>query len=131
MTLFADYFKPETVFSMENPFLKSAEAAHRLVFDAFERTARAQLRFADDLLTLNRDRFELMYAGKSFSETLDAQQDLVAEFGKRAVDYAGDLREVAASVFGQASEAAMDAANDLGAGPERKPTATKTKKKAA
>ena len=131
MTQFEDYFKPETVFSMDNPFLKSAQAAHRLLFDTIERTARAQLRFAEDLLDLNRDRFELLYAGKSFSETFDAQQDLVAEFGKRAVDYAGDLREAAESMFGRASEAAMDAANDLGAEPKPKASAPKAKKKVA
>jgi hypothetical protein len=131
MTQFTDYFKPETVFSMENPFLRSARAAHRLMFDTFDKTARAQLRFAEDLLDLNRDRFELLYAGKSFSETFDAQQELVADFGKRAADYAGDLREAAESVFGRASEAAVDAANDLGAGAKPKSAATRSKKKAA
>ena len=131
MTQLSDYFKPETLFSMENPLLKSAEAAHRLMFDTFDRTARAQLRFAEDLLDLNRDRFELLYAGKSFSETLDAQQELIAELGKRTVDLAGDLREAATSMFGRASDAAMDAANDLGASPKRKSAPAKTKKKAA
>ena len=128
MTQFTDFFKPEVLFSRENPILKSAETVHRLAFDTFDQAARAQLRLADSMLDLNRERFELLYAGKSFTETLDAQQELMAEFGKCAVDYAGDLREAATSMFGQASDAALDAANDLAAKPE---AASAKKKKAA
>ena len=120
MTQFTDYFKPEVLLSKENPLLKSAEAMHRLAFDTFDKAARAQLRFADNMLDLNRERFELLYAGKSFTEALDAHQDLMADFGKHAVDYAGDLREAATSMFGRAADAALDAANDLGAAPKRK-----------
>ena len=130
MTQFTDYFKPEVLLSRENPFLKTAAAAHRAVFDTLDKAARVQLAFAEDLLDLNRERFELLYAGKSFTETLDAQQDLLMEMGKRSVRYAGDLQDIATSLGTGLKGAAADAANEAAAGAGRKAGASKSKKAA-
>jgi hypothetical protein len=82
---------------------------------------RAQLAFAEDLLDINRERFELLYAGKSFTETLDAQQDLMTEFGERAARYAGNLKEIATAMSSELTDVVADAANEAAgaAGPAK------------
>ena len=130
MTQFTDYFKPEVLLSRENPFLKSAAAAHRALFDTLDKAARVQLAFAEDLLDLNRERFELLYAGKSITETLGAQQDLMFELGRRTSRYAGDLQDIATSLGSGLTEAAADAANEAASGAGRKAGASKSKKAA-
>ena len=130
MTQYADLFKPEVIFSLENPFLKSVAAMHRAVFETMDKAARAQLAFAEELLDINRDRFELLYAGKSLTETMDAQQDLITEFGKCAARYVGDLKEIAESMGADLTEAMADAANEAAGGAESKPRSGKSKKAA-
>lgn len=130
MTQFADFFKPEAIFSLENPFLKSAAATHRALFETFDKAARAQLAFAEELLDINRDRFELLYAGKSLTETMDAQQDLITELGKCAARYVGDLKEIAESMGTDLTEAVADAANEATGAAESKPKSAKSKKAA-
>ena len=130
MTQFTDFLKPEVLFSRENPFLKSAAAAHRMLFETMDRTARLQLAFAGDMLDLNRDRFELLYAGKPFAEALDAQQELVTRFGKRAARHVGELQEVAASMRERVTDAAFEAANDPNRGAGRAAGSAKSRKAA-
>ena len=38
-----DFFKTEALFSIDNPFIKSAQKSHQLFADSFEKAARAQL----------------------------------------------------------------------------------------
>ena len=124
MTQLTDLFNPETLFSSENPFLKTAKKAHLQLVDSFEKTARLQLSFAEDLLTLNRKRIDALYAGESFSDSISAHQDLATELGKRTATWAGDLKEVVvdlqSSVTGVANDFVSPAANE--------PKATKSKK---
>jgi hypothetical protein len=130
LTQFADFFKPESLLSRDNPFLKSAAATHRALFDTLDRTARRQLAFVEDLLDLNRERFELLYSGKSFTETLGAQQDLVIELGRCTARYTGDLQDIAMSLGFGLAEAGGEAANDAAAGAARKTGASKSEKTA-
>ncbi len=94
MTQLADIFNPEVLFSSESPFLKTAKATHLQIVDSFEKTARLQLSFAEDLLNLNRKRIDALYAGESFADSVSAHQNLATELGKRTATWAGDLKEV-------------------------------------
>ena len=126
MSELSDYFKPETLFSRDNPYLKSVEKTHQLIFGALDKTARIQLDFAEDLLDINRERFESFYRHQSITDLYEAQRKLVTELGERATRYAGELREVVSSMQADATEAA----NDLRAGAEPKTTRGKSKKAA-
>jgi len=112
-------FKPEVIFSTDNPFFKSAQKTHRLIFDAFDKTARMQLAFGEQMLDLNKRRFNSLYAGKSAQDTLATQQDLLVEAGQRASTLSDDFQKVATDfqtgITGIASEwvnVASEAVND-------------------
>jgi len=94
MTGIIDMFDPEVLFSKENPFLKYSSKTHHLIFEAFDRTARLQLSFVEDLVNMNRQRFHSLYAGDSLLDKITAQQELGTEMGKRTAIWAGDLQEV-------------------------------------
>jgi len=126
MSQISDFFKPETFFSRENLFLRSAEKTHRLVFETLDKTARLQLSLAEDLLDLNRERFEMLYARQSLTDLFSAQQSLATELGKRAARYAGDLQEVVSEI----QLGAAEAANELGAAAKPKKAQGKSKKAA-
>lgn len=121
MSTLNDYFKPETLFSRDNPFLKSAEKTHQLIFGALDKTARLQLAFAEDLLDINGQRYQSLYQQQSFTGLFEAQRELMTRLGERASHYAGELREVVSSLQTDVTEAA----NDFGA--EVEPKATKAK----
>ena len=116
MTQLTDLFNPEIMFSSENPFLKTAKKTHLQVADSFDKAARLQLSFAEDLLNLNRKRIDALYAGESFADTVSAHQDLATELGKRTATWAGDLKEVVvdlqSGVTGAASDPVSPAANE-------------------
>ena len=124
MNQFNDLFKSEALFSSENPFLKSAQKAHRLFAESFDKAARMQLSFAEDLLDINRKRIDALYAGESFMDTVSAHQDLATEIGKRASAYAGDLREAVVDFQSNVT----GAANDLVSPATAKTPAAKGKK---
>jgi len=126
MSQISEFFKPEVLFSRENPFLKSVEKSHRLVFETLDKTARLQLALAGDLLDLNRERFASLYERQTLSELFAAQQDLATELGKRAAQYAGDLQAVVSDIQAGAAEAA----NELGAAAKPRKTQAKSKKAA-
>ena len=84
MTQFTDLFKV-------------AEKTHRLIFESFDKAARIHLSFAEDLLDLNRKRFDALYVDDTLLNKVSAQQDIAVEFGKRTATWAGDLQEVAAA----------------------------------
>lgn len=126
MSQLNEYFKPEALFSRDNPFLKSVEKSHRLVFETLDKTARLQLALAEDLLDLNRGRFDSLYEPQSFADVLAEQQNLAAELGKRAVRYAEDLQEVLGEVQAEVTEAA----NELAAEAKPRKSAPKSKKAA-
>lgn len=127
-------FNPESIFSADNPFLKSARSTHNLFAEAFDRTARMQLAFGEELLDLNRKRFESLYAGESVQDTLTTQQELAVEAGQRASALADSFKQVISDFQSGVSEAAnewinvaTDAVNNVG-----KPAkASKAKAKAA
>ncbi len=116
MTQLTDLFNPEIMFSSENPFLKTAKKTHLQIADSFDKAARLQLSFAEDLLNLNRKRIDALYAGESFADTVSAHQDLATELGKRTATWAGDLKEVVvdlqSGVTGAASDLVSPAANE-------------------
>ena len=126
MSQIADYFKPEAFFSRDNPFLQSAGKTHRLVFETLDKTARLQLALAEDLLNLNRERFDTLYQRQSLGDLLAAQQNLAAELGKRAARYAGDLQGIVTDMQSGVGEAA----NEFAAGARPKKAAGKAKKAA-
>lgn len=125
MAQFPEFFKTETLFSRDNPLFKAAEKTHRLVFQTFDQAARLQLAFAADLLDMNRDRFESLYAKKTLSDIASAQQDLVVELGKRTARHLGELQDVAMAMTVHIGEAANELA------PEEARPARAKKAKAA
>ena len=110
MTQLSDYFAPETLFSRDNPFLKLAEKSHRLVFESLDRTSRLQLSFAEDLLDLNRERFDSLYACESVVDLAKAQQDYAWDLRARASRHASELQDLLI----EAGSSAAEAAGDLG-----------------
>lgn len=115
-----DNFKPEAIFSADNPFVKSAQKTHTLIADAFDKTARMQLAFGEELLNLNKKRFASLYAGNSVQDTLATQQDLITEAGNRASNLADEFQKVATDFQAGVTEAAnewvavaTDAVNDV------------------
>lgn len=127
MSQFTDMFDIDTLFSRKNPIVESAGKMHRKIFETFDRTARLQLSFTEDLLDLNRKRFEALYAGNSLPEVVKAQQELVTEFGKRTATWVGDLQEVVVELQSDAGEAA----NEMVKPAARKTAAAKPKKAAS
>ncbi|MDT8321673.1 MAG: phasin family protein [Xanthomonadales bacterium] len=125
MTQVNDFFKPDVLFSAGNPLLTSIRQGHQLMFETFDKAARVQLTYAEELLDVNRKQFELLYAGKSLKETVADQQDLATEWGKHAAKCVGDLQEVAVELQAGVSEAANDMAT-----PEAGNTRTKKTKSA-
>ena len=124
MSILKDLFNPEIMFSKENPLLKTTGKTHRSIFEALDKTARLQLAFAEDLLDLNRKRFNSLYADDSLQDRLSNQTELVTEFGKRTAALAGDLQDVVVNLgsgVGQAANDLMPAAKK----PGRKPTKAK------
>jgi hypothetical protein len=113
---------PDVLFSADNPFLKSARNTHRLVFDAFDRTARLQLAYAQELLDLNTQRFEALYGSESVMDAVAAQQDLAFDLARSTSRCMAELKEVASGLQASLS----DAANEFDA-PAKK-AAPKTKK---
>jgi len=124
MTQFTDLFKPEALFSNENPFLKSVQKSHLLFAKSFDKAARLQLSFAEDLLEINRKRIDALYAGESFMDTVSAQQDIATEIGKRVAACAGDLQEMVVDFQSNVT----GAANDLVSPATAKTPAAKGKK---
>ena len=126
MTQLSDLFSPEIMFSSENPFLKTAKKTHLQVADSFDKAARLQLSFAEDLLNLNRKRIDALYAGESFADTVSTHQDLATELGKRTATWAGDLKEVVVDLQSGVTGAANDMVSP--AASETKAKAPKSKK---
>jgi hypothetical protein len=124
MTQFSDLFKPEALFSNENPLPKSVQKTHLLFAKSFDKAARLQLSFAEDLLDINRKRIDALYAGESFMDTVSAQQDIATEFGNRVAACAGDLKEVVVDFQSNVT----GAANDLVSPAVAKTPAAKGKK---
>ena len=124
MTQFTDLFNPEIMFSSESPFLKTAKNTHLRIADSFDRAARLQLSFAEDLLNLNRKRIDVLYAGESFADTVSAHQDLATELGKRTAMWAGDFKEVVVDL----QSGVTGVANDLVSPAANEPKAAKSKK---
>lgn len=106
-----DNFKTEAIFSTENPFFKSAQKTHTLFAEAFDKTARMQLAFGEELLDLNKKRFATLYAGKSAAETLAAQQDLIDEAGTRASALVDGIQKVATDFQADVTEATNEWVN--------------------
>ena len=124
MTQFTDLFNPEIMFSSETPFLQTAKKTHLQIADSFDKAARLQLSFAEDLLNLNRKRIDALYAGESFADTVSAHQDLATELGKRTATWAGDFKEVVvdlqSGVAGAANDLISPAANQTKAAKSKK-----------
>jgi len=106
-----EQFNPEAFFSAENPFIKSTQKTHNLFFEAFDRTARMQLAFGEEILDLNRKRFDSLYAGKSTQDTLSAQQDLIVEAGNRASALVDEFQKVATDFQAGITDAANEWVN--------------------
>ena len=130
MTQLTDLFNPEIMFSRENPFLKTAKKTHLQFVDSFEKAARLQLSFAEDLLNLNRKRIDALYASESFSDAVSTQQDLATKLGKRTATWAGDFKEVVVDLQSGVTSAANDLVSPA-ASETRAKTARTKKAKAA
>ncbi len=122
-----DFFDPKVVFSSKNPLLIYAGQAHHRVFEAFDRTARVQLSLTEDLLDMNRKRFEALYAGNGFMDKVAVHQDLVLAAGKRTATWAGDLQEIVVDLGG----GLWDAANEFVPGGKAESPRSKSGKKGA
>ena len=78
---------------------------------------------------MNRKRFEAMYAGESFTDSLSAHQDFALETSKRGLSLVDDVQAIASEI----QEAVKESANDFVAAANTftKPSKTANKKKAA
>jgi hypothetical protein len=101
-------FKSEALFSAENPFFKSAQKTHTLFAEAFDKTARMQLVFGDELLDLNKKRFASLYAGASVQDTVANHQELMTEAGSRASALADEFQQVATDLQAGITDAANE-----------------------
>ncbi len=101
-------FKPEALFSAENPFFKSAQKTHTLFAAAFDKTARMQLAFGEELLDLNKKRFASLYAGASVQDTIANHQELMTEAGDRASALADEFQQVATDLQAGITNAANE-----------------------
>jgi hypothetical protein len=88
-------FDPAVFFSASNPLLESTQKRHRALFEALDRAARLQISLAEQMVDLNRKRFEGLYSGGSLRDILALQQELAVEAGQSVARCAGDLAEVA------------------------------------
>jgi hypothetical protein len=88
-------FKPEALFSAENPFFESAQKTHTLFAEAFDKTARMQLAFGEELLEINKKRFASLYTGASVQDTIANHQELMTEAGGHASALADEFQQVA------------------------------------
>lgn len=95
MTKISYFFDPEIAFSRKNPILRYTRQSHHRIFEAFDKAVRIQLSLAEDLLNLNRKRFDTLYAGDGLMDKISAHQDLATELGKRTARWAGDMQETA------------------------------------
>jgi len=118
MNEFVKLFDPEVLFSKENPFRKYSSKTHHLIFEAFDRTARLQLSFVEDLVNMNRQRFHSLYAGDSLQDKIAAHQELGTEIGKRTALWAGDLQEVLIDLQSGIGNTALDFLSPAGSGSE-------------
>ena len=130
-------FNPEALFSAENPFLKSAQKTHTLFAEAFDKSARMQLAFGEELLDLNKKRFASLYAGESVKDTIASQQKLMTEAGNRVSALADNFQQLATELQTDVTDAAnewissaTEAVNNITEVAEP-PMATKAGKKAA
>ena len=101
-------FKPEALFSAENPFFKSAQKTHTLFAEAFDKTARMQLAFAEELLDLNKKRIASLYASASVQDTVANHQELMTEAGGCASALADEFQQVATVLQAGINDAAND-----------------------
>ena len=101
-------FKPEALFSSENPFFKSTQKTHTLFSKAFDKTARMQLAFAEELLDLNKKRFASLYTGASVQDTIANHQELMTEAGSRASALADEFQQVATDLQAGVTDAANE-----------------------
>jgi hypothetical protein len=108
MSKTGDFFDPRVIFSSNNPFLGYAKQTHHRIFEAFDKTAHVQLSLAQDLLDLNRKRFEALYAGDGLGNKIASHQDLAMNAGKRAAAWAGDLQEIMVDLGGGILNAAIE-----------------------
>ena len=104
-------FKPEALFSAENPFFKSAQKTHALFAEAFDKTARMQLAFGEELLDLNKKRFASLYSGDPAQDTLAVHQDLIVEAGNRASALTDEFQKVATDFQAGMTDAANEWVN--------------------
>lgn len=103
--------KPEALFSADNPFFTAAQKTHSQFAQAFDKTARMQLAFAEELLDLNQKRFAALYAGASVQDTIASHQELLTEAGNRSFAMADELQKVAVDFQAGISDAANDWVN--------------------
>jgi len=109
MNKLIENFDLEAAFSPENPLLQSLTRTHKLIAKTIDQTARIQLAFAEELLDMNKRRFESLYAGDSIKDTISAHRDLLSEAGNRTFKATDDLRKVATEL----QTGIVDASNDF------------------
>lgn len=101
-------FNPEAIFSADNPFFASARKTHSLFAEAYDKTARMQLAFGEEMLDLNKKRFDALYAGKSVQASLAAPQDLLLSVGKRTSALVDEFQQVATDFQAGMTDAANE-----------------------
>jgi hypothetical protein len=115
-----DFFKPEALFSSDNPFIQSAAKSHRLFAESFDKAARAQLAFAGDLLDLNRKRIESLYESNSVADKLTAQQAIITEAGNLASEWAAGVQDIVTEYQSGVSESANELLDLVAQKPAKK-----------
>jgi hypothetical protein len=115
-----DFFKPEALFSSDNPFIQSAAKSHQLFAESFDKAARAQLAFAGDLLDLNRKRIESLYESNSVADKLAAQQAIITEAGNLTSEWAAGVQDIVTEYQSGVSESANELLDLVAQKPAKK-----------
>jgi len=115
-----DFFKPEALFSSDNPFIQSASKSHQLFAESFDKAARAQLALAGDLLDLNRKRLESLYDSNSAADKLTAQQAIVTEAGNLTSEWAAGVQDIVTEYQSGVSESANELLDLVAQKPAKK-----------
>lgn len=115
--------EPEKLFSDDNPVYRMAGRAHRDLYEALDGVMRANLALTTDLLDINRQRIEALYAGKPLSEQFQSQADILFESGKRVVAWSDELRDVATTWRSHVADLADEAAQPAPAAKAGRKTA--------
>lgn len=96
------------LFSTDNPFFQQSLRMHKLAADTFDLVARSQVELMQDLVNINRARFEALHASASVSDAMNVQHQATREVGEKVIAHGEEV----INIIGDAQNAVVDVASD-------------------